>query len=158
MPKTPIISLSHHHQKRSTSCLPACVVMVLAHWQVRVDEADVRRVLKTRPFSGTHAINLVRLSELGFNAWPIEGTVAELQRKVSEGAPVIAFLWTGALPYLENLGEVDYFHTVVVVGWTDTTVWMHDPLLYDGPTELSWPEFSEAWNYTRQMMAFIEPH
>jgi len=131
--------------------------MVLAHWQVAIDEADVRRILKTRPFTGTHAINLMRLSELGFNAWPMEGTVAELQRRVGDGAPVIAFLWTGTLPYLEKLGEADYFHTVVVVGWTGTSVWVHDPLLPDGPMELPWAEFSEAWNNTRQMMALIEP-
>ena len=157
MPKTPIISLPHYHQKRSASCLPACVVMALAHWQVTVDEADIRRILKTKPFSGTHAINLVRLSELGFSAWPMEGTVAELQQWVGKRVPVIAFLWTGVLSYLKELGEVDYLHAIVVVSCTDTTVWVYDPLLPDGPTEIPRGEFIEAWSYARQMMAVIEP-
>jgi len=35
--------------------------MVLAHWGVNVTEADVRRILKTKPYSGTQAINLLQM-------------------------------------------------------------------------------------------------
>lgn len=34
MPKSPMIRLQHHQQEHSVSCLAACVVMALAHWQV----------------------------------------------------------------------------------------------------------------------------
>lgn len=156
MPKAPFISLTHHEQERSTSCLPACVLTVLSHWKVVCTEPDLRRLLKSRPHSGTHAINLIHLSELGFTAWPTEGTLTELQHRVRTGTPVIAFLWTGELSHLEDLGEAHYLHTVVVVGWTEKTVWVHDPLLHEGPIEIPRGEFMEAWSYARQMMAVIQ--
>jgi len=83
MLKSSIIHLPHHKQEYGASCLPvlseaegaACVVMVLSHWQVEVAEAEVRRIIRTKPYSGTHPVNLIHLSELGFVAWPYEGTV-----------------------------------------------------------------------------------
>ena len=70
MPKPSIIHLRHHRQEQGTSCLAACVVMVLAHWQVAVSEGEIRRLLKTKPYAGTHPVSLLRLRELGFEAWP----------------------------------------------------------------------------------------
>ncbi|PIU91614.1 MAG: hypothetical protein COW33_05925 [Anaerolineae bacterium CG17_big_fil_post_rev_8_21_14_2_50_57_27] len=157
MPKQPIIHLPHHQQEHSASCLPACLVMVLSHWGSNLAEADVRRVLGTKPYSGTHAISLLRLSELGFEAWPLDGNVTELQRRVGEGVPVIVFLWTGSLRYWSDSNGVDYMHTVVVVGWTEMAVWVHDPVLPSGPTEIEWDEFIEAWGFSRQMMAVVQP-
>lgn len=157
MPKQSIMHLSHQQQEHSASCLAACVVMVLARWQVEVAEAEVRRVIKTKLYSGPHPVNLLRLSELGFRAWPFEGTVDGLQQRVRSGMPAIVFLWTGGLEYwVEREGE-DYLHAVVVVGWTETSVWAHDPVLREGPTEIPWAEFKDAWRYSRHMMATIEP-
>lgn len=158
MPNPPIIHLQHRQQEHSASCLAACVVMVLSQWNFTVTEAEVRRVLRTKPYSGTQAINLLRLSEFGFDAWPQEGSVAELQRRVGDGAPLIVFLWTGLLRYDGEPDNVDYLHTLVVVGWTAKTVWVHDPALQSGPTEVAWDKFVAAWGFSRQMMAMIEPH
>ena len=157
MPKPSIIRLPHHQQEHSASCVAACVVMILSRWQVRVAEAEVRRIIKTKSYSGTHPVNLLRLSELGFHAWPIEGTVDDLQQRVSSGMPVIVFLWTGALQYWAEREGVDYLHAVVVVGWIEMAVWVHDPVLPEGPIEISWAEFKDAWRYSRHMMAAIEP-
>ena len=157
MPKPPIIRLPHHKQEHGASCLAACVVMVLAHWQVEVSEAEVRRILKTKPYSGAHPVNLLHLSELGFEAWPFDGTVDGLRQRVNAEMPAIVFLWTGALRYWAERGGVDYLHAVVVVGWNDATVWVHDPVLLEGPIEISWAEFKDAWAYSRQMMAVVEP-
>lgn len=156
MPKPSIIRLPHHQQEHNTSCLAACVVMVLSRWQVEVAETKVRRIIKTKPYSGTHPVNLLRLSELGFLAWPFEGTVDNLRQRVSSGMPAIVFLWTGALQYWGEREGVDYLHAVVVVGWTETAVWVHDPALPEGPIEISWVEFKDAWQYSRHMMATIE--
>jgi len=142
----------------NASCLAACVVMVLSKWGVAVAEAEARRVLKTKPYSGTQAVNLLRLGELGFDAWPQEGSVAELRRRVGGGAPLIVFLWTGPLRREGDTDDVDYLHTVVVVGWTEKIVWVHDPALPSGPTEVAWDKFVAAWGFSRQMMAMIEPH
>lgn len=156
MPKSSMIHLLHHPQEHSASCLAACVVMILASWQVEVTGAEVRRIIKTKPYAGAHPMNLLRLSELGFLAWPFEGTVDELQQRLDRGLPVIAFLWTGSLAYWAERGGVDYLHAVVVVGWAETSVWIHDPVLPVGPTEISWAEFKDAWQYSRHMLATIE--
>lgn len=157
MPKSPIIHLRHHQQEHSASCLAACVVMMLSSWKVEVTEAEVRRIIKTKPYSGAHPVNLLRLSELGFLGWPFEGTVDDLQQRLDRGTPVIAFLWTGSLSYWAKKAGVDYLHAVVVVGWSETSVWIHDPALPEGPTEISWPEFKDAWQYSRHMLAVTEP-
>ncbi len=155
MQKLPIIRLLHHQQEHSASCLAACVVMVLSHWQIEVGEAEVRRIVKTKSYSGTHPANLLRLSELGFLAWPFEGTVGDLQQRVRSGMPVIVFLWTGSLQYWAERDGVDYLHAIIVVGWTETDVWVHDPALPEGPIQISWGEFNDAWQYSRHMMATI---
>lgn len=165
MPKSSIVRLPHHQQEHSASCLPAlskaegtaCVVMVLSRWQVEVAETEVRRIIKTKPYSGTHPVNLLRLGELGLHAWPFEGTVDNLRQRVSSGTPVIVFLWTGALQHWIEREGVDYLHAVVVVGWAETAVWAHDPILPEGPIEIAWAEFKDAWQYSRHMMAVVEP-
>ena len=123
-----------------------------------MSQLEARRILKTKPYSGTHPVNLLRLSDLGFDAWPYESTEAELRQRISSGLPVIAFLWTGALKHWTSLGGVDYIHTVVVVGCTETMISVHDPFMSSGPIEISWVEFKESWQYSRQMMAVIETH
>ncbi|HRI56686.1 MAG TPA: cysteine peptidase family C39 domain-containing protein [Anaerolineae bacterium] len=132
--------------------------MVLAYHGAAMPEADVRRILKTKPHSGAHPINLLKLSDYGFDAWPFEGTSVALKQHVLDGLPVIVFLWTGSLHHWAQLGGVDYLHSVVVVGFDDAMVMIHDPALPGGPVELSWSEFGDAWRYSRQMMAVIEPH
>lgn len=156
MQNSRMISLRHHRQENSASCLAACVVMILGFHHVEMAESDARRLLRTKPYSGAHPINLLQLSEFGFDAWPYEGTVAELKQRVHGGVPMIAFVWTGSLRYWAKTGGVDYLHAVVVVGFDETTVSIHDPAMQDGPMGLPWSEFKDAWQYSRQMMALIE--
>jgi predicted double-glycine peptidase len=131
--------------------------MALSHAGVSVPEAEVRRILKTHPYAGAHPINLLRLSEFGYTGWPFEGTEQDLRQRVAEGQPVIVFLWTAALRHWAERGGIDYQHSVVAAGWDDSSVLVHDPMLQYGPIELSWSEFRDAWRYTRQMAAVIEP-
>ena len=131
--------------------------MILSYWQVNVSETEVRRIIKTKPFAGAHPVNLLRLTELNFIGWPSEGTIADLKHRLDGNMPVIVFLWTGSLAYWAEQVGVDYLHAVVVVGWSETSVWIHDPKLPAGPTEISWSEFKDAWQYSRHMLAVIEP-
>ncbi len=156
MPKSFMIHLQHRQQGHSASCLAACVVMILSYWHVDVTEAEVCRIIKTKPHAGAHPVNLQWLHELGVMAWPFEGTVDDLQHRLENDMPVIAFLWTGSLEYWTTHVGVDYLHAVVAVGWTETSVWVHDPALPEGPTEISWVEFKDAWQYSRHMLAAIE--
>lgn len=157
MSKPSIIRLKHHQQEHSAACLAACVVMVLEHHHVQVTESEVRRIIRTKPYSGAHPVNLLHLRDLGFDAWPFEGTASDLQHRIHNGIPVIAFLWTGVLRHWKEKVGVDYLHAVVVVGWTETTVWIYDPMLSSGPIEITRAEFKDAWQYSRHMMAVITP-
>ena len=157
MPKSPMLRLQHQQQGHSASCLAACVVMALAYWQLEISEADVRRILRTRPYSGTHPVNLIHLGDLGFDAWPYEGTEQELRQRIANGEPVIVFLWTGVLRHWVDREGIDYQHTVIVAGWNDDAVLVYDPALSVGPIEVPWAEFNDAWRYSRQMMAVVVP-
>ncbi len=157
MPKSPMIRLQHHQQEHSASCLAACVVMALAYWQIEMSETEVRRIIRTKPYSGTHPVNLINLGDLGFDAWPYEGTEYELRQRIASGEPVIVFLWTGVLQHWADREGIDYQHTVIIAGWSDDAVLVHDPVLPDGPIEIPWAEFSDAWRYSRQMMAVVVP-
>lgn len=152
-----MIHLRHHQQEHSASCLAACAVMALAHWQVELIETEVRRIIRTKPYSGTHPMNLINLGDLGFDAWPYEGTEYELRQRIASDEPVIVFLWTGVLQHWANREGVDYLHMVIVVDWNDDVVFVHDPILPNGPIEIAWSEFKDAWQYSRQMMAVIVP-
>jgi len=152
-----MIRLQHQQQEHSAGCLAACVVMVLSHWQVELSEAEVRRIIRTKPYSGTHPVNLINLGELGFDGWPYEGTEYELRQRITSGEPVIVFLWTGALQHWTDREGIDYLHTVIIVGWDNGAVLVHDPVLPTGPIEIPWAGFSDAWRYSRQMMTVVVP-
>lgn len=34
---------------------------------------------------------------------------------------------------------------------------VHNPVLPEGPIEIPWAEFKDAWRYSRHMMATVEP-
>lgn len=131
--------------------------MALAHWQVELSEAEARQITRTKPYSGAHPINLIHLADWGFDAWPYEGTEYELRQRVANGQPAIVFLWTGALGYWADRQGIDYLHAVIVAGCSAEAVFVHDPALSEGPTEIPWAEFKDAWRYSRQMMAIITP-
>ena len=60
------IPIPHHQQERDYSCLPACVRMICAHLGTEIPEAELRRLMKTKP-SGTSPANAAYLSGLGFD-------------------------------------------------------------------------------------------
>lgn len=153
-----IIRLPHHPQEHDFSCLAACVRMVLAYHHIELTEADLRRLLKTRPGIGTHPVHLRNLESLGVaSTWPYPSTLDELKRSVEGGQPVIAFVWTGALRDVKDTEGIDYLHTVVVVGFSETAVLVHDPRLANGPTEISLRVFENAWKYADHLIAVIAP-
>ncbi|MBI3913049.1 MAG: C39 family peptidase [Chloroflexi bacterium] len=153
-----IIRLPHLPQEHDFSCVAACARMVLAFYGKPISEAELRRILKTRPGIGTHPIHLRNLESLGVAAtWPYPSTSAELQQLVDAGHPIIAFVWTGSLrDYTETEG-IDYLHTVVVVGFSDPSVLVHDPRLTTGPIEIPRTVFADAWKYADHLIAVISP-
>lgn len=156
MPKPSTILLPHYQQEHSASCLAACVRMLLAFCKMEVPESDLRRILRVKPFSGAHPINLMHLSELGFRGWSHFATLADLKERIGNGLPCTVFLWTGCLSHFADTEGVDYLHAVVVVGFSTAGVLVHDPKLSHGPIEIPLVEFEEAWQYSRQLIAVVE--
>jgi ABC-type bacteriocin/lantibiotic exporter with double-glycine peptidase domain len=132
--------------------------MILALYHRDTSEAELRRLLKTRPGVGTHPLHFRNLETLGVvAAWPYPGTLDEVKRLVENGKPVIAFVWTGALREVKDTEGIDYLHALVVVGFAETTVFIHDPRLTHGPTEIPLSVFENAWKYADHLLAIISP-
>ena len=96
------------------------------HGIVGVSEAELRRILKTKP-RGTHLFNLLFLKDE--KRWNLEieiskGSPNELFAAISlHKIPVIVFVNTASLP---NWDEMAY-HVVLVVGYNEESVIINDP-------------------------------
>lgn len=86
MPKPSTILLPHYQQEHSASCLAACVRMLLAFCKMEVPESDLRRILRVKPFSGAHPINLDPKLSHG----PIEIPLAEFEEAWQYSRQLIA--------------------------------------------------------------------
>lgn len=141
MPK-PYLELPHKAQTADYTCLPACVRMVMACQGIELSEAEVASLLGTDEF-GTAAPSVHAVSRHGFLSVLYRGTWADLARHLAVGIPCIALLYTIHLPYcaVNRAGR----HAVVVVGFDEQSVWIHDPSLRAGPTEVPRASFEAAW-------------
>lgn len=151
-----MIHLPHYLQERDYSCVAACARMVLGLYGIERTETELRQLLKTRPGIGTHPIHLRNLESLGVDAtWPYPGTLDELRQIIERGIPVIAFVWTGALQSIVDSEGADYLHTIVIVGFSESGILIHDPRLDTGPVEISVSVFGNAWKYADHLIAVV---
>ncbi|MCP4424392.1 MAG: hypothetical protein GY803_07875 [Chloroflexi bacterium] len=151
--------------------MPACARMVLAtlgrHY--RYSEAELAQTMGSYSF-GTPASRITQLRSLGFHVrygsmmlaelreelhqetLPHAAmTSIELQEALHQGTPPIVFVLADFLPWADFTG----FHALVLAGMTDTHVWLHDPALEDGPTQLSIDGFLLAWEEFDRKAAVI---
>jgi ABC-type bacteriocin/lantibiotic exporter with double-glycine peptidase domain len=150
----PIISLSvpHFKQELPSSCLPACVHMVLARYGCLRTEAELRQHLGTGPH-GTPARNLFLITALGFDVQVETSNLAQLGAALASGVPPIVFLETSFLDYW----NVRCDHVAVVVGLNLTTVSLNDPHVDTAPQQTSLTGFQAAWAANDHLAAFIRP-
>src|SRR5438552_1007585 len=96
----PVVSLTvpHYKQEQRSSCLAACVRMVLAHYGHSSSEAELRQLLGTGTH-GTRARDVLRVASLGFDIQLQSSSLAELGAALIAGTPPIVFLDTGSLDY-----------------------------------------------------------
>jgi ABC-type bacteriocin/lantibiotic exporter with double-glycine peptidase domain len=85
--------------------------------------------------------NISRLARLGVKVAIHIGDQVQLQQAIDRNLPVIAFLFTGDLPYWQDNTP----HAVVVVGYDDTNCHINDPAVGDAPQVVQWDEFMLAW-------------
>jgi ABC-type bacteriocin/lantibiotic exporter with double-glycine peptidase domain len=136
-------NMAHRRQRREADCLVACVAMVLDYLGVRRDDAWLSNVLGATaigaPFSSVEKLtDILGLGvDLGEN-----GALALFASFIDTGLPVIVAVDTDDFarwPYFSN-------HAVVVIGFDDDQVYVHDPALDDAPQEVEIETFLWAWS------------
>lgn len=95
--------------------------------------------LGTRPY-GTPFRHLQRLADLGLTVVMDYLSIAEIETYIAQDLPVIAGVHTAALPYWTVAAD----HVVVLVGVEPDHVYLHDPVMKDGPQRVSRTAFELA--------------
>ena len=85
------LNVPHFRQEIESSCVAACVRMVLAHYGDSRSEAELRSLLDTQP-TGTRAGNVMRLSGPAFEVYLRSSNLVELRRALADNQPAIVFL------------------------------------------------------------------
>lgn len=137
----PTISLnvSHVLQTADSDCLVACAQMMLDYVGVQKSYDVLTQILGTRWF-GTPARNLKNLEGEGVSVTLTELDVDEVQTHLQNGRPVIAFVHTADFPHWAEATN----HAVVVSGFDDDTIYLHDPFFTNAPQKVTKDQFALA--------------
>lgn len=138
-------------QELLSSCVAACVRMVLQALGARREEAQVRALLGHSRFGVALAAAQVKLTEAGAAAeWHTDWNLTDLRDAVRAGQfPIV-----GVERHL--LGHQRAFHAVVVVNVTSTTIEVLDPLDGPAPRQYGIAAFTEAWELAGREVLLIE--
>ena len=128
-------------------CGGAAAAMVLRYWGVSGVAAEDFAPLVDRSKAGIETAALARaIRERGYDVRPATGTVVLVQGELAQGRPVIALIE-------DRPGA---FHYVVVVGWHERAVVLHDPART--PYVFMRPaEFERRWAASDRWMLAVAP-
>jgi ABC-type bacteriocin/lantibiotic exporter with double-glycine peptidase domain len=128
-------------QELPTSCVAACVRMVLASLGHLLTEADIRQLCG-------HTSAGMRLNQIAYGlrglsvavdyriGWVLEDLIEAVQRDVS---PIIGI-------DLRPVEGIFAFHAVVVSDIASDQIVVHDPLYQQGPRSIGLATFETAWH------------
>lgn len=151
-----LLRKKHFKQELKASCVSAAARMLLYyHGIIDVSEAELRRILKTKPH-GTHLFNLLFLrDEKRWNlAVEIEvGSPNDLYANILlHKIPIIVFVNT---KFLSHWNEAAY-HVVLVVGYDDETFIINDPFFDKKEIRVPATDFLKAWGNEDNYMVLIK--
>ena len=110
-------------QKESVDCGRAALAMVLAHWHVSLDAAELASSAPLIGGKGASAKDLRDFArKKGLEVYLIHGQVEDLRREICEGHPVIVGLVKSA-----PTGVVTHYEVVVALNPEKGIVVTHDP-------------------------------
>ncbi len=156
--KKPSVLLRKRHfkQELKASCVAAAARMLLDyHGIVGVSEAELRRILKTKPL-GTNLFNLLFLRDE--KRWNLDveinvGLPDELYANIFlNKTPTIVFVNTEFLPHWD---EATY-HVVLVVGYDKEAVIINDPFFDEEEIRVPVADFLKAWGKEHNYMVVIK--
>lgn len=138
-------------QELTSSCVAACVRMVLNSLGESRDEAQVRQLLGSTRLGVSLMAAQARLAEVGAIAeWHTDWNLTDLRDAVRAGHfPIV-----GAERHL--LGYPRAFHAIVLVNITSATVEALDPLDGPAPCRYGIAAFAEAWELAGREVLLIE--
>jgi ABC-type bacteriocin/lantibiotic exporter with double-glycine peptidase domain len=138
-------------QELFSSCVAACVRMVLNGLGDNRDEAQVRQVLGSPRLGVSLAKADAQLSDAGATvAWHTDWNLTDLRDAVRDGHyPIV-----GVERHL--LGYPRAFHAIVVMQVTSTTIEALDPLDGPAPCRYGVAAFSEAWELAGREVLLLE--
>lgn len=131
----------HKRQQHEDDCLVACCKMVLGYLGIEKSESWLWQRLRTgtvTPFP-----NIEKLApELGLSIEVGEWLdLAALEPHIDSGLPVLVAVHADNRrhwPYVDN-------HAVVVIGFNEQSVFIHDPAQVEAPLEIDMDTFLLAW-------------
>jgi len=143
--------LTWYAQEQPTSCVAACVRMVLTGFNVSWTEDQVRRVLGRPRLGITLTAAQARLEQAGaratlHTAWNLDDLRAAVRRGA---APIV-----GVERHL--LGYPPASHAIVVVQVTSRTVEALDPMEGPQPHTYGHGAFTQAWALAGQDVLVVE--
>jgi hypothetical protein len=128
-------------------CGGAAVAMVLRYWGQRGIFADEFAPLVIPSREGILTGDLLAaVRERGWRAEAFTGTAASARAHLSRGWPLIALIEV----------RPDRYHYVVIVGWTDDVVRMHDPARGPDRTQRA-DRFERAWQASGRWAMLVLP-
>ncbi len=148
------ISKPHHKQEQDSSCIPACVRMMLEFFSIKVSESELRLQLKTKPF-GTHIINILTINDepYGIHSAIEFWSLTELKNYLETSkTPCIVTLWTEFL----NHWNSECLHAVVVHGFDDKHVIINDPNFGQKEFYIPFEPFLNSWQINDGLVILLK--
>ncbi len=125
------------------------------HGIINVSEAELRRILKTKP-DGTNVLNLLFLKDE--KRWNLDVEIVRANPEklfdtiYSYRVPVIAFVDTAPLPHWDESTA----HVVLVVGYDQESVTINDPFFEKEEIRIPAKLFLKALSKNKNYMVLIK--
>lgn len=149
----PFLNVPHIPQKAEADCLVACAAMMLAAVNIEVEYERLQKQLGYES-GGLPYRRLQWLARLhpGIIVTLQQGDLLTLQTAIDAGTPPAVFVFTGELPYWSEA----VYHAVVLVGYTATDFYIHDPAFVHAPQIVSKGDLDLAWLENDSYLAVVQ--
>jgi hypothetical protein len=144
--------LSLFAQELPTSCVAACVRMILHSYGFQLNELTIR--LRCGHTNLGMRLNQLAngLAELPFNIeYHTDWNIYDIKETLQRGVFVIAAI------DLRFIDGINAFHAVVIAEVQSDLIVAHDPLPPPARREISWQTFVRAWESADQQCVMFEP-